>query len=99
MRRDKLLLRLGGGNDPIKRVSAGPGIFGLLSSYDSEVANFASQSLAEAGGTPMDDDREHLTKVEARAGTTVPKTRYVLAWSLGLTVLVFIALLVIAWRW
>ncbi len=99
MRRDKLLLLLRGSNDPIKRVSAGPGIVELLSSYGSDVANFDSRSLGEAEGTPMDDDRVHLTKVEARAGTTAPKTRYVLAWSLGLTVLAFVALLAIAWWW
>lgn len=45
----------------------------------------------------MDDRSEHITTSEARAGTTAPKTRYVLAWSLSLIVLAFLVLLVIGW--
>lgn len=45
----------------------------------------------------MDDGPKHLTKREARAGTTVPKTRYVLYWSVGLTLLAFAVLLAFAW--
>lgn len=50
-------------------------------------------------GLPMTDDREHLTTVEARAGTTAPKTRYVLARSLALVVVAFAVLLIIGWWW
>ncbi|MFN3727856.1 MAG: hypothetical protein ACK4SZ_16310 [Allosphingosinicella sp.] len=44
----------------------------------------------------MDDNREHISTTEARAGTTKPKTRYILIWSLGLIVLAFLILLWLA---
>jgi hypothetical protein len=53
---------------------------------------------ADLQETAMNDDREHITKTEARAGTTVPKTRYILGWSIGLIVVAFVILLIIGWR-
>jgi hypothetical protein len=45
----------------------------------------------------MSENREHITKTEARAGTTKPKTRYVLGFSLGLIIVLFVILLLVAW--
>jgi len=44
----------------------------------------------------MNDGPEHVTKTEARAGTTPHMTRYILVWGLGLTIVAF-ALLLIIW--
>lgn len=41
----------------------------------------------------MDDRNSDISTTEARAGTTKPKTRYILFWSLGLVVLAFVMLL------
>jgi hypothetical protein len=53
---------------------------------------------ADLEETAMNDDREHITTTEARAGTTAPKTRYILGWSIGLIVVAFVILLIIGWR-
>ncbi|WP_206185322.1 hypothetical protein [Sphingosinicella sp. CPCC 101087] len=45
----------------------------------------------------MDEDPEHITTTEARAGTTPHMTRYVLVWGIGLVVVAFLILLFI-WR-
>jgi len=42
------------------------------------------------------DEGEHLTKTEARAGTTPHMTRYILAISLVLVVVIF-AVILFAW--
>ena len=41
----------------------------------------------------MDDDTEHLTKTEARAGTTPHVTRYVLGIGLVLVIVIFAVIL------
>ena len=46
----------------------------------------------------MDDSPEHLSKTEARAGTTPHVTRYVLVFGLLLVLVAFIAILVIYMR-
>ncbi len=43
------------------------------------------------------DDGTHVTKTEARAGTTPHMTRYILPISLGLVALIF-GLLLLIWR-
>ncbi len=43
------------------------------------------------------DERQHVTKTEARAGTTPHMVRYILPISLGLVVIIF-ALLLLVWR-
>ena len=45
----------------------------------------------------MDQDPQHRTTTEARAGTTPHMTRYVLVWGLGLVIAIFLLLLFI-WR-
>ncbi len=45
----------------------------------------------------VDEGEQHLSKTEARAGVTPHVTRYVLAISLSLVVLIF-ALLLLVWR-
>ncbi len=45
----------------------------------------------------MDQDPEqHISTTEARAGSTPHMTRYVLVWGLGLVVVAFVLLLLIA---
>ena len=44
----------------------------------------------------MDDGTEHVTKTEARAGTTPHVTRYVLGIGLVLVVVIFAVLLFVA---
>ncbi len=46
----------------------------------------------------MDDSPEHLSKTEARAGTTPHVTRYVLVFGLLLVVVAFVAILIIYMR-
>ena len=41
----------------------------------------------------MDDEPEHLTTNEARAGSTPHMTRYILGWGLFLVIAAFIILL------
>ena len=43
------------------------------------------------------DDETHVTKTEARAGTTPHMTRYILPISTGLVIIIF-ALLLFLWR-
>ena len=44
----------------------------------------------------MDDDgREHISKTEARQGTTPHMTRYILGWGLALVVIAFVILLLL----
>ena len=43
------------------------------------------------------DEQPHVTKTEARAGTTPHMTRYILPMSLGLVVVIFLLLLLV-WR-
>ena len=45
----------------------------------------------------MDDEPEHLTTNEARAGSTPHMTRYILGWGLFLVILAFVILLFV-WR-
>jgi hypothetical protein len=45
----------------------------------------------------MNDESEHVTKTEARQGTTPHMTRYVLGWGLALVVLAFIVVLLLFW--
>ena len=45
----------------------------------------------------MDDNGEHVTKTEARAGTTPHMTRYILPISTGLLVILF-AIILLVWR-
>jgi len=40
----------------------------------------------------MDQEPEHLTTTEARAGVTPHMTRYVLGWGLGLVIVIFLIL-------
>ncbi len=46
----------------------------------------------------MDDSPEHLSKTEARAGTTPHVTRYVLVFGLLLVLVAFVAILIIYMR-
>jgi hypothetical protein len=41
------------------------------------------------------DDREHISKTEARAGTTPHMTRHILIWGLALVIIIFGLLLLI----
>ena len=43
------------------------------------------------------DEQPHVSKTEARAGTTPHMTRYILPISLGLVVVIFLLLLLV-WR-
>ena len=43
------------------------------------------------------DDPTHITKTEARGGTTPPMTRYSLPISLGMVVILF-AVILLVWR-
>ena len=43
------------------------------------------------------DEQPHVTKTEARAGTTPHMTRYILPMSLGLVIIIF-GLLLLVWR-
>lgn len=43
------------------------------------------------------DDRTHVTKTEARGGTTPHMTRYILPISVALVVIIF-AILLLVWR-
>ena len=45
----------------------------------------------------MDQEPDHINTTNARAGATPHMTRYVLAWGLGLVVVIFLILLFI-WR-
>jgi hypothetical protein len=44
----------------------------------------------------MDDDRQHISTTEARAGTTPRMTRYVLGWGLFLVVVAFLLIYFLA---
>ena len=44
-----------------------------------------------------DEQAEHVTTTEARAGSTPHMTRYVLGWGLGLVIVIFLILLFV-WR-
>jgi hypothetical protein len=45
----------------------------------------------------MDDEQQHISKTEARAGSTPHVTRHVLGWGLALVIAIFLILLFI-WR-
>jgi hypothetical protein len=45
----------------------------------------------------MEDRGEHITKTEARAGTTPHMTRYILPISGGLVIIIF-AIILFVWR-
>ncbi len=45
----------------------------------------------------MDEEQQHISKTDARAGSTPHVTRYVLGWGLALVVAIFLILLFI-WR-
>jgi hypothetical protein len=45
----------------------------------------------------MDHGPDHITKTEARAGTTPHVARYVLIWGTGLTILAFVIILMMFW--
>ena len=44
----------------------------------------------------MNEPAEHLTTTEARGGSTPHMTRYVLGWGLGLVVVIFAIILLVA---
>ncbi|MFN3943513.1 MAG: hypothetical protein ACK4K7_01120 [Allosphingosinicella sp.] len=46
----------------------------------------------------MNDGPDHISKTEARQGTTPHMTRYILVWGLGLTIIIFLILLFV-WMW
>ncbi len=49
---------------------------------------------------PMkEDEEEHLTKTEARAGTGPKSMRYVLGISLALVIIAFTIILLVGFRW
>jgi hypothetical protein len=52
--------------------------------------------LCEAGPA-MDDQPEHISTTDARAGSTPHMTRYILVWGLILVVIAFIIILFV-WR-
>jgi hypothetical protein len=43
----------------------------------------------------MDDETQHITTTEARAGTTPRMTRYVLGWGLFLVIVAFVLILLL----
>jgi hypothetical protein len=43
----------------------------------------------------MDEEPEHISTNDARAGSTPHMTRYILGWGLGLVVVAFIVVLLI----
>ncbi len=43
----------------------------------------------------MNDGPEHVTKTEARAGTTPHMVRYILVWGILLTVIAFATILIV----
>ena len=43
----------------------------------------------------MDDEPEHISTTDARAGSTPHMTRYILGWGLALVILAFIVVLLI----
>ena len=45
----------------------------------------------------MDQEPEHISTTKARQGTTPHMTRYVLGWGIGLVVVIFLILLLVAW--
>ncbi len=47
-------------------------------------------------GTSMPDDQQHVTATQARGGVTPHMTRYVLAFGIGLTVVAFAMILLVA---
>jgi hypothetical protein len=42
------------------------------------------------------DEPEHISTTEARAGSTPHMTRYILVWGLGLVVIAFVVILLVA---
>jgi hypothetical protein len=46
----------------------------------------------------MDEQGEHISTTEARAGTTPHMTRYILGWGLGLVIVAFVVILLFVWR-
>ena len=44
----------------------------------------------------MNDGPDHITTTEARAGATPRMTRYVLGWGLGLVIVAFILVYILA---
>ena len=45
----------------------------------------------------MDEEQQHISKTDARAGSTPHVTRYVLGWGLALVIAIFLILLFV-WR-
>ena len=45
----------------------------------------------------MDEEERHISKTDARAGSTPHMTRYILGWGLGLVIPIFLILLFV-WR-
>jgi hypothetical protein len=43
----------------------------------------------------MDEEPEHISTTDARAGSTPHMTRYILGWGLGLVIAAFIVVLLI----
>jgi hypothetical protein len=43
----------------------------------------------------MVEEPEHISKTEARQGTTPHMTRYILGWGLGLVIVIFLIILLI----
>jgi hypothetical protein len=55
------------------------------------------KEIGQEAAALMDDDGIHVSKTEARAGTTPHMTRYILPISLGLVVILFLIILLV-WR-
>jgi hypothetical protein len=51
----------------------------------------------EEAQRPMNEGPDHISKTEARQGTTPHMTRYILGWGLGLVVIIFL-IIVLAWQ-
>ncbi len=45
----------------------------------------------------MDEEEQHISKTDARAGSTPHMTRYILGWGLALVIPIFLILLFV-WR-
>ena len=60
-------------------------------------AGVAALQRLELEREKMDQEPDHITTTQARAGTTPHMTRYVLGWGLGLVIFIFLILLFV-WR-
>jgi hypothetical protein len=57
----------------------------------------ADRERNENPGEPaMDDDRQHISETEAKAGVTPHMTRYVLGFGLFLVIVIYLVILLVA---